>query len=91
MKNEWIKAKSREIKFRAWDNKNKKWIGKNPLEYLCVSGDVVVLVESKCLELNNQLILQTNNVKEMCKREIYYRNLISDLQVEIKNLTNDQS
>lgn len=34
----------REVKCKAWDKKNKKWIGASPLEYLCVSGDVVVLV-----------------------------------------------
>lgn len=38
---------SREIEFRAWDKLNKKWIGKSNLEYLCVCGDIVVLVKYK--------------------------------------------
>ena len=33
-----------EIKFRAWDTKNKKWIGESHLEYLCVNDYVVILV-----------------------------------------------
>jgi len=38
--------KNRVYKFRAWDKKSKKWIGKSSLEYLCVGEDTVVLVTS---------------------------------------------
>ncbi len=34
----------REIKFKGWDKKKKRWIGDDPLDYLCVCEDVIVLV-----------------------------------------------
>lgn len=64
----------REIKFRAWDKKNKKMVGDKHLEYLCVGkNDVIVLVEyepttdgtyepKSCRQLLNP---EVNNLKLM--------------------------
>lgn len=60
-----------EIKFRAWHKKEKKWIGDNYLDYLCIGkDDVIVLVQyiptnhgdykpKYCIQLNNN---ETDNL-----------------------------
>ena len=76
----------REIKFRAWDKENKKWVGKDKHEYLCVCEDVVVLVKYgpnsqggynpvSCRQLSweetkNLEIIQFTNIKDLWEDDI---------------------
>lgn len=85
---------NRIIKFRAWDKKNKKWIGKKTLEYLCISEDVVVLVEytpdsmggyspKSCKQLTspevqNLEIVEYIGKKDENDREIYEGSILKD-------------
>ncbi len=52
-------------KYRAWDKKNKKWIGNGSLDYLCVCEDVVVLVQyvPSCGGYAPKLVRQLTNAE----------------------------
>ncbi len=83
----------REIKFRAWDKKKKRWIGVSKLEHLCVGRDVVVLVRYapssdgkynpvSCSqltweEIENLEIVESTGHRDRNRREIYSSDLVS--------------
>jgi len=73
---------NREIKFRAWDKKNKKWIGKYFLENLCVSENVVVLV---IYEPNNSGGYSPKSIKQLTNPEIDNLEIVQFTGLKDKN------
>lgn len=91
----------KENKFRAWDKKNKKWIGDSFLEYLCVGDNVVLLVNyapdnnggyspKSCkqltnTEVDNLEIVQYTDLQDKNKTDLYGDDIVNFI-VPVGNL-----
>lgn len=73
---------NREIKCRAWDKVNKKWVGRSFLEHLCVSGGVVVLVKYSA---NNRGGYDPKSVRQLTNDEVDNLEIVQYVGLKDKN------